>query len=139
MNIKIASTQAEFFSLMRVRALVFMKEQNVDPAIENDLKDPSAIHFVVYIDNMIVATCRVVLENGYHIGRLAVLEDNRKLGIGSKLLHYVEKYAMNNNINRLELGAQIHAIPFYEKNGFKCYGKRYKEANIEHSMMEKYV
>ncbi len=139
MEIKLATTQTEFFSLMRVRVLVFMKEQNVDPSIECDKNDQSALHFIYKIDNEVIATCRVLLENGYHLGRIAVLKQYRKQGIGAALLRYVEQYAKQNNIHRLELGAQLHAVSFYENCGFQSYGEIFEEADIQHIMMEKHL
>ncbi|MEC8692543.1 MAG: GNAT family N-acetyltransferase, partial [Bacteroidota bacterium] len=33
------------------------------------------------------------------------------------------------------LHAQLHAIPFYEKYGFKCTGPEFEEAGIQHFKM----
>jgi predicted GNAT family N-acyltransferase len=33
------------------------------------------------------------------------------------------------------LHAQVHAVPFYEKMGFKSYGPQFEEAGIQHFAM----
>ncbi len=139
MYIKIASTQMEYASLFRLRTQVFVVEQNVDPLIELDEKDTYATHFVVYIDNKIIATCRAFDENGWHLGRIAVLKQYRGKGIGKQLLMYVQSIAKKQGILRLELGAQLQAVKFYENCGFVAYGDIFEEANIQHRMMEKYL
>jgi len=45
------------------------------------------------------------------------------------------KHARNNNLDRVFLGAQISAVPFYEKLGFCRSGEDYMEANILHTPM----
>ncbi len=137
MIVKIANTQVEYFSLMQVRASVFIKEQYVDPTLEIDDSDLSAIHFILYKDNHIVATCRLISKQEHQLGRFAVLKNYRNMGIGSYLLNYVEAYAKLHKIKHLSLGAQISAKSFYEKNNYKTYGNTYEEANIMHIGMEK--
>ena len=44
--LKKATTQEDFFGLMSVRCLVFMKEQHVDPWEEIDQLDQTAIHYI---------------------------------------------------------------------------------------------
>lgn len=135
-----AETQNEFFSLMLIRAIVFMREQQVDPLIELDEEDCFCDQYIVYEQDKIIATCRVVsLEDSWHIGRVSVLKEYRHHHYGTYMLKEIEALALKAGIKRLELGAQLHAIPFYEKNGYACYGEVYVEADIEHCNMEKYL
>jgi predicted GNAT family N-acyltransferase len=80
-----------------------------------------------------VGTGRMLADG--HIGRIAVLMDYRKTGIGKQIVSCLIKHARNNNLDRVFLGAQISAVPFYEKLGFCRSGEDYMEANILHTPM----
>lgn len=139
MKLKLANTQFEFFTLMKIRALVFMDEQDVDPLIEIDDLDATCDQYVVYNDNdTIIGTCRVITQDTtWHLGRIAIVKEERKKQYGSFLLQEIEKIAKENKIHRLELGSQKQAQLFYENNGYQAYGEPYIEANIEHINVEK--
>ena len=49
------------------------------------------------------------------------------------------KEAKNIDVKRVYLGAQKHAVGFYEKLGFSVYGEPYTEVNIEHIHMERFI
>lgn len=138
MNFVKANNQFEFISALQIRTIVFMKEQNVDPELELDDEDLTCDHFVVYDDDKIIGTCRILKhDNEWHVGRVAVLKEQRHKKCGSFMLQEVEKIARTNDVKKLTLGAQCAAIPFYNRNGYKEYGNIYLDANIEHKMMEK--
>lgn len=137
MEIKKATTQYEFFSLMQIRVKVFMCEQNVDPAIEVDDEDKNCDHYIVTAGDTIVATCRVLHHDDvWHLGRIAVLKEYRKKQFGTHLIKHIIALAQRNNVKKLELGAQLHALPFYENLGFCSIGEVFMEANIAHRKME---
>lgn len=138
LKIKRAETQAEFFGLARVRTLVFVKEQQVDPEIELDCEDDTAIHYIAIMDGQVVGTCRILLhEKEAKLGRMAILAPYRRMKIASALIHAVEQERSALAFTNLKLGAQMQAIPFYESCGFQVYGPVFLDANIEHRMMVK--
>ena len=137
-NVIIAKNQEHFFQLMRIRASVFMDEQFVDPMIELDEEDDSAIHLIAITENQVVGTCRVVMHDTYaKIGRLAVLPLYRKKGVASALLNKVEQLDEVQHLSLLVLNAQITALPVYVKNGYVAEGEHFLDANIEHVKMTK--
>lgn len=138
MHIRQAITQSDFFSLMLVRCRVFMCEQHIDPLLEIDEIDSSCIHYVIEENNTIIGTCRIIPDGDiWKIGRIAIDQPYRHKQYGTKLLQTMENLAIENKINKLVLGAQLQALPFYEKSGFHTYGDTYLDANIPHIMMEK--
>lgn len=138
MNVRKAETQFDFFSLMQIRCIVFMIEQHVSPTLEMDDEDKTCDHYIVEEDGNIMGTCRVLFHDDiWHIGRVAVLKEYRHKHCGSALLKAVEEVAKTKKIKALQLGSQVQAKAFYEKNGFKAYGDIYMDADIEHVMMEK--
>lgn len=140
--ISVIKNQEEFKLAKAIRETVFVHEQNVDPDIEYDEYDSinrdDVIHLIAKIKNEAAGTMRLIKnDKTIKVGRVAVRKEWRGHGIGLKMMHYAEKYACNNGFDILELGAQLTAIPFYEKSGYKSYGEIFLDADIEHKMMKK--
>ena len=72
---------------------------------------------------------------GGKIGRMAVLGAHRGKGVGSALMEALLEMARAQGEGRCELGAQLHAIPFYERHGFGAEGGIFLDAGIEHRLM----
>ncbi|WP_347267798.1 GNAT family N-acetyltransferase [Paracoccus sp. (in: a-proteobacteria)] len=121
-----------------IRRAVFIVEQNVPEAEEWDDRDEAAIHLLARdAEGRAIGTARIlILGNTGKIGRVAVLKEARGLGIGAALIRaaLAELRAMH-DISRAKLGAQTHAIGFYEKLGFVAYGPVYDDAGIPHRDM----
>ena len=60
---------------------------------------------------------------GLNILGLAVNSNFQGMGIGKKLMVFVEEYALNNNINFIRLNSGSHRLEahkFYENIGYIC-------------------
>ncbi len=123
---------------LTIRKEVFVDEQQVPLSIEIDQEDV-CIHFVLYDNEVPQATVRIQEKDNlvYKIQRMAVLKSARKKGYGRQLMTYVEEFAKHNHMNELMLGAQDHAIPFYEALGYQVFGEEYLDAGIKHFDMKK--
>ena len=119
--------------ILSLRYRVFSLEQGVDPDIDIDGLDEDAVQILALDNGTPVGTGRMLADG--HIGSIAVLMDYRKTGIGKQIVSCLIKHARNNNLDRVFLGAQISAVPFYEKLGFCRSGEDYMEANILHTPM----
>ena len=71
------------------------------------------------------------------IGRLAVLEPWRGRGVGTELLDALVEVAAARGLEIVYLHAQLHAIPFYEKNGFEREGREFMEDGLRHVNMKR--
>ena len=120
-----------------IRNDVFTAEQQIDEDVDFDGQDRDAVHVLVSYRNSYVGTGRMLTDG--HIGRLAVLKDFRGRGLGAEAVRALIKEAENMGMDRVYLGAQKHALGFYEKLGFAAYGEPYVEANIEHVHMERFI
>lgn len=118
-------------SLLRTR--VFVEEQNVPPALEIDGRDAECAHVKALINNVIIGTGRL-LPNG-SIGRMCVLGEYRKLGIGTRMLEILVQQAVDNGYQKVSLNSQSYAIPFYQKFGFTTDSEEFIEAGIPHRRM----
>jgi predicted GNAT family N-acyltransferase len=135
--IKVIKTDwmASQISISEVRTNVFVKEQSVPRSIDFDGLDSSAIHWLALTSQgEPVGTARL-LKDG-HFGRMAVLKDFRRQGIGTVILKSGINYCQENHFNYLYLHAQLKAIGFYKKHGFITYGKQFMDADIPHIAMK---
>jgi predicted GNAT family N-acyltransferase len=123
--------------IMRVRYAVFVEEQGVPEELEQDEKDPHCRHALFLMDGEPIGTGR--LEGDGHIGRIAVLRPYRRKGVGRRILSFLETKAKENGLPRVYLGAQLQAVGFYEKLGYRCYGAKFMDAGIAHRHMEKLI
>ena len=117
----------------RIRFKVFVEEQGVPREIELDAIDPQCIHALAFEDGRPVGTGRLLPDG--HIGRMAVLEEWRGRGVGSGILESLIRKARERGEAEVVLSAQVHAVPFYKRHGFKAMGEIYEEAGIPHRTM----
>jgi len=71
------------------------------------------------------------------LGRLAVAEEARGLGVGVALVRAIEDAARARGLAAVDLHAQTHALGFYERLGYEAYGPEYLEAEIPHQGMRR--
>ena len=126
---------------LAVRRVVFMEEQDVSEADEIDGLDGAALHLLARIGGQPVGTARILLSgNEAKIGRVCVLKETRGLGLGAAIIEACVGVARAQpRITKAKLGAQVHALSFYEKLGFSAFGPVYDDAGIPHRDMERAV
>lgn len=124
-------------SIRSIRTEVFVIEQSVPIELEHDEFDKSASHVIVFINGLAIATGRI-LEDG-HIGRIAVLKEQRGKGIGRLIMEKLFECAKARKLSSVWLSSQWHANRFYSNLGFVCVGGKYYEAGIEHIKMKKSI
>lgn len=156
MRISVVGKGASLDDAMTVRFEVFVHEQGVSPEGERDAldSDPRTVHVVAYNDEGTpVGAGRLLAPHtdtahgegsGHgamdpstaHIGRLAVAKAMRGTGLGAALMEVLECEALDvhgvDGQVRVELSAQDHAIPFYERLGYTVYGEPYLDEGIWH-------
>lgn len=121
-----------------IRRIVFVEEQQVSPEEEWDDLDASATHYLLYREGAPVGTVRLrILDDTAKIERVAMLAACRGSGLGAQLMQHVMAQArLYPSVRRMRLGAQVQAIPFYEKCGFTVCSELYLDAGIPHRWME---
>ncbi|MBI9098421.1 MAG: GNAT family N-acetyltransferase [Spirochaetaceae bacterium] len=121
--------------LSAVRYEVFVIGQNVPVELEVEEADARYTHILATADGKPVGTARLTDEG--HIGRVGVLKEYRKYGIGKEMMRQIEEVAFELGFDSVELNSQCHAVPFYEKLGYVAYGEVFSEAGIDHRHMRK--
>ena len=121
-------------ALSSIRHTVFVEEQGVPVELELDGEDASARHAAAFSDDgRLVGTGRMLASG--KIGRMAVSQSMRRQGIGRALLDALVAEAKRLKLEEVSLGAQLPAVAFFERAGFKAYGDIFLDAGIDHKMM----
>lgn len=121
-----------------IRRRVFQDEQHVPAEEEFDTDDDRATHVLADISGAPVGTGRIVFHPTYaKIGRMAVLSEWRRHGVGRAIMEKLLHIARDRRVTRVVLHAQVHAIGFYEAVGFRVAGDQFQEAGIPHRRMQR--
>jgi len=139
-------TLEELTDALEIRRRVFIDEQQVpeDEEIDRFDDDPTTVddcvHMLVRLDGEPIATGRLLLDDASteraHIGRVAVLSEQRRTGAGRAVMEALQDEARRLGRPGITLAAQLHAIPFYERLGYEARGDVFLDAGIEHRWMD---
>jgi|TARA_B110000196_G_C21068390_1_gene626148 predicted GNAT family N-acyltransferase len=133
-DIREAGWETDGDVLQDIRRRVFIIEQHVPKDEEWDGQDEKGWHFIATEkDDVPIGTARL-LPSG-QIGRMAVLEEYRRHGVGRALLEQAIEKARHLGMQDLFLHVQLHALHFYEAVGFSLEGEEFIEAGIAHRKM----
>ena len=124
---------------LQIRYEVFVDEQQVPKELEIDDLEEKAHHLVLYQEKQPIGTARIYhLGNQlYKIQRVAVCKNFRGTGIGSALIKECEQQIALLGGQKITLGAQTHALAFYEQLNYIVEGDEFMDAGIPHLEMTK--
>ena len=130
-------TTVELYEILRSRAEIFVVEQN---CVYQDLDavDYESIHVFSEENGRVTSYLRIFQkkdeENTIQIGRVLTLEHGK--GLGTKLLEEGLKSAKTKYPGyEIYIEAQVYAIGYYEKFGFKVTSEEFLEDGIPHVQM----
>jgi predicted GNAT family N-acyltransferase len=138
LNVIAIESPADMQRAYAIRRRVFIEEQLVPEEIEMDADDAHAFHALAILDGVAVGCGRMVEHGGeVKIGRMAVLQEFRKTGIGAHVLQFLVERARTRGFRKAILHAQLTAEGFYLREGFTPVGGVFEEAGIAHRLMER--
>ena len=130
-------TLDELYEIIQIRSAVFVVEQN---CVYQDLDnvDKDAYHVFLRDEGKIIGYARVVGKgkrlDEVSVGRVISLK--RRCGVGSALMRLALLTAKEKFFaDKVMVGAQVYAIPFYESVGFRVISQEYLEDGIPHVYM----
>ncbi|MCX5364305.1 GNAT family N-acetyltransferase [Streptomyces sp. NBC_00124] len=147
--VRVAEDPADRELCFAVRKEVFVAEQGVSEDLEYDAYDAVAVHVLAVRDDGVpLGTGRLLYGSPAadkvggdltlgSLGRLAVTQEARGLGVGVALVRAIEDAARALGLAAVDLHAQTHALGFYERLGYEAYGPEYLEAGIAHRGMRR--
>jgi ElaA protein len=127
----------ELYEILRARVDIFVVEQNC-PYYELDGVDKEAYHFFIYENNQVIAYARSFLSPNHkdtiQIGR--VITRVRGKGLGDIIMNKaISESRKIFNLHDIYIEAQVYAIGFYTRFGFKRISEDFLEDNIPHLKM----
>ena len=130
-------TLEELYAILRLRADVFVVEQNC-PYQDLDDKDQAALHLYLRNENGIRAYLRIMDRGVSHrcvsIGRVIAVD--RRQGLATELLRRAVCAAREEfHADQIYLEAQVYAKALYEKLGFRQISDEFLEDGIPHVQM----
>lgn len=137
--------ESELQTCLQIRREVFIEEQGVAKNLELDGLEDQCEHFIAFLHGEgdsaqpAVGTARLFIDvDGVaKAQRVAVLAGVRGRGVGRIIMEAIEEAVGAHGLERLVLGAQMSAVPFYEGLGYATYGDVFDDAGIRHLMMAK--
>jgi predicted GNAT family N-acyltransferase len=123
-------------TIRHIRYLVFVEEQEVPLELDFDGRDPGCVHVVAYDEKGVSVGTGRVQKDG-KIGRMAVLREQRKKGVGRAMLERLVELAKELGCTEVYLDAQEAAMGFYVRNGFEAEGDVFIDAGIQHRRMRR--
>ena len=137
MNIRITSFREEEQSIRQIRSSVFVKEQGIPDEDEYDDSDNVCVHAIAWDEGRPVGTGR--LGDDGRIGRIAVIKRARGKGLAKAILLALEQHARKCSLHQLWAYAQVQALGFYEKVGYRIDGDEFMEDGIPHKRIYKSI
>jgi predicted GNAT family N-acyltransferase len=123
---------------IKIRKDVFVTEQGfID---EFDEYDTQAKHFVGYINDIPVATCRTFFNpevQSHVVGRIAVIREYRGKGLGNSIIKAAEDCIKEMGGKKAMLSAQVRVSDFYKKQGYMKQGDVFMDQDCPHIWMDK--
>lgn len=134
----IVASAADLEICLSIRREVFVAGQKIAADVEFDGEDDRCVHFLAFVDGAPAGTGRLRPKDNSRIKfeRIATLENYRRQGVGSALLNAMVVYAKERHPERTcVMHAQVTALTFYMKLGWRPVGPTFEEANILHQAM----
>ncbi len=130
-------TRDELYRILRLRSRVFVEEQR-SPYQDVDGEDLSALHLWIEEDGEIAAYARVLAPKGgeCRIGRVAVAAERRGRGLGTAVMKDALAAAEERfGASAVRIEAQVQAVAFYERFGFRTVSEPFDDAGVPHVEM----
>jgi predicted GNAT family N-acyltransferase len=120
--------------LKAIRTSVFIQEQGVPEELEWDKNDATCRHALALTLQGEAIGCGRIFSNG-HIGRIAVLSQWREKKVGTAIVEALLDYAAAHDYPQVDVDAQTHAAPFYQRFDFVEQGEVFMDAGLPHIKM----
>jgi predicted GNAT family N-acyltransferase len=125
--------------MIELRMDVLRKPLGLTYTADDLAKDEFDFLLVVFSENEIIACCILhqVNKNTFKLRQMAVANSLQKNGVGQGLIQFAEQFALQKNVNKIEMNARKYAVGFYEKLGYNIIDNEFLEVGIPHFKMEK--
>ena len=140
LNLQPVISAQDALEMTYIRHEVFIVEQNIPFSEEYIPEEEKTSHyFLISLFDQPIGVIRYrETEEGYCLGRFAILKEYRHRGYGRLVFSYLTDYLeARYNPCTIYFHAQLYLQSFYEQLGFVSEGSIFIEANIPHIKMKK--
>ncbi len=138
MKIKWLQGTDDLSEIFYIRKVVFVDEQRVPIEEEIDDLDYTSTHICIYDSDKAIGTARIIKKGEKtYFGRVAVLKQYRRKGIGKIIIQQLEQKCKEDGIQNVYLDAQVPVIDFYRNIQYKEISEEFMDAGIPHITMTK--
>lgn len=140
MEIRSPQNPEEWEAYFQLRFKVLREPWNQAAGSEHLTDDSSAIHVLAIENNQVVGVARMHESSPLQgqVRCVAVESSHQGLGIGKKLMDYLEQKAKENHWKEIILEARENAVPFYANLGYVIEKESYLLfGEIQHFTMKK--
>ncbi len=134
-------TTQQFEAYYLLRYQVLRQPWKQPPGSEKDNDEATSDHAMACDEtNAVLGVCRLQMNSATEaqLRYMGVKTDTQGLGIGKKLITYMEQKALQKGANKMILQARENAVDFYTKCGYHVVEKSYLMwGQIQHYLMEK--
>lgn len=123
---------------------LYLSERMSKKALLNEIENPDSHFYFSYLKNKCIGylklnfngaqTESVFNDNAFEIQRIYILKEFQGNGWGSQLFEKAIQLGMQKNYKKLWLGVwemNYNALVFYQKKGFKAYGRHVFELGTD--------
>lgn len=136
--IEISHNSPEWINAVKLREKI-LREPLGSIFTEQELEEEKDhFHIAGFRDETIIATAVLVPEgDAMKMQRVVVTETLQGMNIGSEMMAYCEKFAVDRKSKSIYCHARDSAVNFYIKNGYEGIGGYFDEDGIPHLKMKK--
>lgn len=124
---------------LQLRDKILRKPLGMNLCDENLSQDKNDIHIGAFENDVLVGVIifSVINEKIIKMRQVAVDDEFQNRGIGSAMVKFCEKYAIENGYKTIILHARKSVIEFYDKLGYETIGEAFTEVSLPHLKMIK--
>ncbi|HEX2607177.1 MAG TPA: GNAT family N-acetyltransferase [Flavisolibacter sp.] len=129
----------EYQQMIKLRDDILRKPLGMSFTPDELESEKDNLLMAAYEDDQMLGCCMLVEEEPgtVRLRQMAVLNDLQGKGVGKALMQFAENLARDRGYKRITMHARKNALGFYEKMGYKKFGKEFEEITIPHYVMEK--
>ncbi len=105
-------------------------------------QDKSQFHIAAFDNNenlIAILILKIIDENTLKMRQVAVDNHLQGQGIGTQLVTFAEKFALEKGFNKIILHARKSAVKFYQSLNYSITSNEFEEVGLPHYRMEKFL
>jgi N-acetylglutamate synthase-like GNAT family acetyltransferase len=136
---RVAFSSKEYDLLLSFRFINLRKPLSLTWTQADLSREGEQIHIAYFNQNNIIGSCvlKKINTSTIRLRQMAIDKNYQRIGLGTKLLDYAEKYAKKNNYKEIVIIARISAFDFYQINGYEPLGEELIDVTVRSIKMKK--